>query len=815
MSENPPERTESANGSDRHETHTDEAVDCQFDVHDFSMLVGDCAVATFDTDGTVSAWNDGARRLTGYDDETVVGSHYRRFFPAAARESGRPERVLERARTAGSVENKAWRVRADGRQFFAREVIVPIREDGTIGDEGGLEIDDMGGYVWFVQDRTEGHERERKLSEEKAFVESVFEAQPDVVYAFDSDENYLEWNDRVPAVTGYTEAELADMNPVEFIAPEDRERIRNVIQRVLEEDEYVTAEANLLTKDGRRIPYEFNSARITGDDGAVLGFTGVGRNVRERKAREQALREEKAFTESVLEAQPDVLYAYDTEGNLIQWNDQFERETGYTPAEFADVNPLTFIAPEDRDRIEDAIDRILEEGERVTAEGRVLTSDGDRIHYEFNSARITDDDGTVLGFTGVARDISDRKARERELERLERLNAIVRTIDETMVTADTRDEIESAIVEGFAAADPYRFAVIGRTDPASPVDRQSVGPVSWAGVDESTVEDVFTSFVEPPAEANAASPIETRTVQRYRNLRESPVDQWRATAREHGCDSVAVVPIVATDRTFGAIVVAAAEADAFADREREVLQEFGGTIGHAINAMVVRQLLYMDTIDELEFESTDRGDTCIRLSEDLGCELSLDHLLPLTDEVFVYYLTVTGADPERIREGVDDDDAVSEYRLVDATDDESYWEIVVRGSAIAELLTEYGARLQSKVVRDGVGKLTVQASRDANLRELVDGITSAYPETELVSKRTVDRPVETRGDFRHTVESLLTEKQRFALEAAYHGGYFEWPARNSDASEVADRLEIARQTFHQHLRVALEKLLSAYFGTDD
>lgn len=815
MSENPSKRTGSSNEPDRHETCTDEVVDCQFDIHDFSMLVGDCAVATFDTDGTVSAWNDGARRLTGYDNEAIGDSHYRRFFPPDARESGRPERVLERARTTGSIENNAWRVRADGRRFFVREVIVPVREDGTIGDEGGLETDDMGGYVWFVQDHTERHEREQKLSEEKAFVESVFEAQPDVVYAFDADENYLEWNDRVPVVTGYTETELAEMNPIEFIAPEDRERIRNVIQRVLEEDEYVTAEANLFTKDGRRIPYEFNSARITSDDGTVLGFTGVGRNVRERKAREQALREEKAFTESVLEAQPDILYAYDTEGNLIQWNDQFERETGYTPSELTDVNSLTFIAPEDRERIRDAIDRILEEGERVTAEGRVLTSDEDRIHYEFNSARITDDDGTILGFTGVARDISDRKARERELERLERLNATIRTIDETMVTADTRDEIESAIVEEFAAADPYRFAVIGRTDPASPSDRQSVDPAAWAGVDESTAEGLFTTFVDPPAEAHATSPVETRTVQRYRNVSESPVNEWRETARECGCDSIAVVPIVATDRTFGALVVGADEADAVADREREVLQEFGGTIGHAINAMVVRQLLYMDTIDELVFESTDRGDTCIRLSEDLGCELSLDHILPLTDGVFVYYLTITGADPERIREGVRDDDAISEHRLVDATDDESYWEIVVRGSAIAELLTEYGARLQSKVVRDGIGKLTVQASRDANLRELVDGITSAYPDTELVSKRTVDRPIETRGDFRHTVESLLTEKQRFALEAAYHGGYFEWPTRNSDATEVADRLGIARQTFHQHLRVALEKLLSAYFGTGD
>ncbi|QLG50431.1 PAS domain S-box protein [Natrinema halophilum] len=815
MTDNASKRTNSSNGTDRSDSASSDAQPCDLslDVSELSVLVTDCAVAMFDPSGAISAWNDGARQLIGYDEETIVGSHYRTFFTADVRESGQPERLLERSRSTGSVESDGWRVRHDGSRFWAREVIIPVREDGTLAHDDGLEADDMLGYAWFVRDRTERHDREQKLSEEKAFVESVFQAQPDVVYAFDSDDNHLEWNDRVPAVTGYTEAELAEMNPLEFIAPEDRDQIEDVIQQVLEENEYVTAEADLLTKDGRRIPYEFNSARITDEDGTVLGFTGVGRNVSERNARERALREEKAFTESILEAQPDVLYAYDTDGNLIQWNDQFECATGYGPDELADVNPLTFIAPEDREHLGDAIERILEDGERVTAESRVLTRTGDRIPYEFNSARITDDDGTVLGFTGVGRDISERKARERELERLERLNAIIRTIDETMVAADTRDEIETAIVEEFAAADPYRFAVIGRTDPTSTIDQYSLDPVTWAGIDAPTIEDVFSSFVDPPADAGETSLFETRAVQRYRNLRESPVGEWRADAREHGYDSVAVVPIVATDRTFGALVVGADEPDAFADREREVLQEFGGTIGHAINAMVVRQLLYMDTVDELEFESTDRGDTCIRLSEGLDCELSLDHVLPLTDEVFVYYLTVTGAAPERIRDGVREDDAVTEFRLIDATGEESYWEIVVRGSAIAELLTEYGARLQSKIVRNGVGKLTVQASRDADLRELVDGITSAYPDTELVSKRTVDRPVETRGDFRNTVESLLTEKQRLALEAAYHGGYFEWPTRNSDATEVADRLGIARQTFHQHLRVALEKLLSAYFGT--
>ncbi|ELY71185.1 PAS domain S-box protein [Natrinema versiforme] len=805
--------TESPDETNRAAERRDPPIGC-IDIRELSDVISDAAVALLDADGRVTAWNDGARRLTGYDEATIVGSHYRTVFPSDARESGRPERILERARADGNAEDDGWRVRSDGSRFWAHEEIAPIHEDGEVGRAAPDEAD-LRGYVWVVRDRTEERERRRQLREANAFAESIFEAQPDIVYAFDADENYLEWNDRVPAVTGYTESELAEMRPLEFVVPEHRERIADAVRRVLKEDEYVTVEADLRTKDGRRIPYEFNSARIIDDDGSVLGFTGTGRDISDRKARERALREEKAFTESLLEAQPDLFYAFDTEGTLIEWNERFQRVTGYDRDELTGMHPLKFIAPADREHISEAIDRILEDGERVTAEGRILTKAGRRIPYEFNSARITADDGSVLGFTGVGRDITDRKVRERELERLERLNAVVRTIDETMVAAETRDEIETAVVEAFAATDVYRFAVIGQAEPATTADGYSWEPEAWARIDAAAAEGVLSSFVDPPADGPGESPFETRTVQCYRDLRESAVDMWRADAEDRGYGSVAVVPIAASDRVFGALVIAADEPTAFADRERGVLQEFGGTIGHAINAMAVRRLLYMDTVVELEFESTDSGDVCIDLSRRGNCTLSIDHVLPLTDGVFVFYLTVSEIDPAAVRDLARDDPSITELRRIDDAEGESYWEVVVRGSTITDLLGEYGARLQSKVVRDGVATFTVQVSPDVNLRELVGAITSAYPDTRLVSKRTVDRPVETRGDFRRTVESMLTEKQRLALEAAYHGGYFEWPTRNSDASEIADRLDIARQTFHQHLRVAQAKLLSAYFGEND
>ncbi|ELY43721.1 bacterio-opsin activator domain-containing protein [Natronorubrum sulfidifaciens] len=552
-------------------------------------------------------------------------------------------------------------------------------------------------------------------------------------------------------------------------------------------------------------------ADADGQPAPLWGYLRILHDRTDEYKRERELREKKALTESIFEAQPDLLYAFGTDGNLVQWNGRFEQVTGYDADDLEGKRALEFIVPEDREHIRDAIDRVLHDGDRVTAEGRVLTSDGRRIPFEFNSARITGADGIVFGFTGVGRDVSDRKARERELERLERLNATIRTIDETMVTAETREAVETAIVDAFAAADPYQFAVIGQGDIASTGGTQPLEPRSWAGTDAAGAADMLSTFVEPPADGPGASPFETETVQCYHSLREHSIDRWRADARERDYGSVAAVPITASGRTFGVLLVAAKDAVAFADREREVLQEFGATVGHALNAMAVRRLLYLDTAVELEFESTDHRDVCTELSSTLGCRLSLDHVLPLTEEVFVYYVSVTGIDPDTVQTFTDEHAEIGEVRHIDTSGDESYWELVVYGPTITSLLADYGARMRSQIIDDGVSSIVVQASPDVAVRELVSAISETYPETELLSKRTVERPVETRGDFRRRVQDRLTDKQRAALEAAYYGGYFEWPTRNSDASEIAERLGIARQTFHQHLRVAQAKLLTTYF----
>jgi len=88
--------------------------------------VQDYAIFLLDTRGRISSWNEGARRIKGYEEHEILGKHFSAFYPQEDIETGKPERELRMAREAGHVEDEGWRVRKDGTRFFALVVITAL-----------------------------------------------------------------------------------------------------------------------------------------------------------------------------------------------------------------------------------------------------------------------------------------------------------------------------------------------------------------------------------------------------------------------------------------------------------------------------------------------------------------------------------------------------------------------------------------------------------------------------------------------------------------------------------------------------------------
>jgi PAS domain S-box-containing protein len=85
--------------------------------------VVDYAIYMLDPHGIVTSWNVGAERIKGYPRQEIIGKHVSRFYTDEDIHAGKPWEELATARRVGRAEDEGWRVRKDGKRFWARVVV--------------------------------------------------------------------------------------------------------------------------------------------------------------------------------------------------------------------------------------------------------------------------------------------------------------------------------------------------------------------------------------------------------------------------------------------------------------------------------------------------------------------------------------------------------------------------------------------------------------------------------------------------------------------------------------------------------------------
>jgi predicted DNA binding protein len=117
-------------------------------------------------------------------------------------------------------------------------------------------------------------------------------------------------------------------------------------------------------------------------------------------------------------------------------------------------------------------------------------------------------------------------------------------------------------------------------------------------------------------------------------------------------------------------------------------------------------------------------------------------------------------------------------------------------------------------VEDGDYHMTIHLPTPVAARRIIDAVQEAYPTARLLTRREPTRSDDALGRVRRTVAEDLTDRQRAALEAAVHSGFFEWP-RDASGEDVAAALGVAPSTFHQHLRAAERKVFESLLRTPE
>jgi PAS domain S-box-containing protein len=147
---------------------------------------------------------------------------------------------------------------------------------------------------------------EEVLKEAKAFTESTLNSIADIFYSFDLSGKFLIWNKTFNAISGYRDQELSSKKPIDFFLGEDIQRIAEAVERIYEEGTAKT-EANFVLKDGRQIPCEFTGSILKDGKGNIIGFSGTGRDITERKQAEERVRESEEKFKTLYESSRDAI----------------------------------------------------------------------------------------------------------------------------------------------------------------------------------------------------------------------------------------------------------------------------------------------------------------------------------------------------------------------------------------------------------------------------------------------------------------------------------------------------------------------------
>lgn len=219
----------------------------------------------------------------------------------------------------------------------------------------------------------------------------------------------------------------------------------------------------------------------------------------------------------------------------------------------------------------------------------------------------------------------------------------------------------------------------------------------------------------------------------------------------------------------------------------------------------------MASVVELTFEMRGADFLPVCASEEASCTLRLEELRQRSDGSVLEYITVQGADPDRVLELVAETDELREGRILDRDGDTALFEVISE-SAIPTALADNETRFTNITAEAGEGRLTAEVPPHVDASTVINAFLEQYPEARLVARRETDRETTTliANTHRDDLLSELTDRQLQALRTAYASGYFDWP-RETTTAAIAGDLAIASSTFSQHLRIAERKLLDSLF----
>jgi len=243
--------------------------------------VRDYAIFMASPDGHHTTWNQGVRRLLGYEETEFVGQHGAILFTPEDRERGEPERELRTAMEEGRASNDRWLMRKDRSRFWATGITTRVNDD-----EGRLI-----GFSKVLRDRTQEREALERLRESEERLRVALQVARMGIWRWHLPTNTQRVDASMARLLGLGPGEVVESYEQfrEHIHPDDRAQVNAAIDQAIQSGEDMHVEFRVVWPDGS-IHWLMDHGQAVGDvAGRPEYLTGAAIDVTERKTAEERL----------------------------------------------------------------------------------------------------------------------------------------------------------------------------------------------------------------------------------------------------------------------------------------------------------------------------------------------------------------------------------------------------------------------------------------------------------------------------------------------------------------------------------------------
>ncbi len=291
---------------------------------------------------------------------------------------------------------------------------------------------------------TEREKAEASLAAERALLRTLIDVLPVSIYVKDAENRFLVANDEAAHSVGAANpAEVLGRTDADFFPPALAAAFMESERQVLRGESVLNLEHESTYPDGSARNELTTKVPLRDSTGAIVGIVGVSRDITEQKRTAEAVRASEALLRSITDNTEDIIFVKDRESRTIFKNPAGLRANARPPDQVLGHTDTEFnVDPDQAARFLADDRRVMESGQTLTVEEVLTSATGEqRVLLTTKTPRF-DAEGRVIGLVGIAHDITERKAAEEEVRRLN-TDLEQRVLDRTAQLEEANRELES------------------------------------------------------------------------------------------------------------------------------------------------------------------------------------------------------------------------------------------------------------------------------------------------------------------------------------------------------------------------------------